>query len=436
MYLTKVVEERLRPLEMLKDELEAHTGRIKEGFAMRALLEYGLSSSPPQVPLAGQQPIQQTVHAQVIQARQASIQQVLQTMLPAFLRALPAILFLAFRVAIMLWVFVKDMRGFKQHAILFVAGAWFCWQVIALVRKERARIRRDERRQHPELQQQQQQQQQQRQQAEAQQQAHGAGTSEQTGTQSRGAAQPNEGVQDEADRDANPLPSPLAPQRYTIDSPLHWQWWIEHVAYFGMEEEDVELGFTPRTAHGRNAGARPRPTLFNALVTFVVLFIGTMLPEVEVRRRSAVIDREALILKTAKLESERKERVRVREEERETSTAVQASDLDESGMRHRGGQAAEEQQVPHPVDILIQDEAGPAILHTNFAERLMRKMYRPATPIGAQDAPAGEGAAAAAAAAAAAPPPAAARPDADERLQEAVEDGEGDWVGEDDFGFF
>lgn len=143
-----------------------------------------------------------------------------------------------------------------------------------------------------------------------------------------------------ADWSADPFapPPPLyAPARHRASSPSSAAWWLEQIAYAGMAREDMQLGLLPprpaaNAAATANQGrsilqiifpfafpdqnqARQHPPSslgpLDFLPTFLLallLFVGTLNPEIELMRRKAVDERENVIRVAARKEEERKEK--------------------------------------------------------------------------------------------------------------------------------
>ncbi|KAJ1035932.1 hypothetical protein NDA13_000587 [Ustilago tritici] len=121
-----------------------------------------------------------------------------------------------------------------------------------------------------------------------------------------------------------PLPPPQAPPRFRSRTRFSYDWWIDHMAFIGLDAEDAELGLLP--APGTNAAAalaaNPNTTsapaheephwlerlLISSWVLPFVLFLVTTMPAVEQRRKRAIEERERVIRKWTRLEQERRER--------------------------------------------------------------------------------------------------------------------------------
>ncbi len=397
-YLRAVSTQRLQPLESLVDEVENFTQRNREGFALRALLEYGISGVQghdagdifgrygtggglPGLPLHPPQPPPQQQFQRMAarnEAMQAAYDNFLRYTLPALLSITPALLMLALKVGIMLWVFVKDMRGMKQYAMLVAAGLWYIYQGVELYKRQRRRLGRRDAAQQPRQAQQNQQQ--------AAQQAQGdeAGPGGPPGLQ-RSETQQQREADAQAQADAQPSVAPLAPRRYTTESAWALNWWIEHLAYFGMEEEDVEIGLRvpgraplprARAADGGQGWLDFSPRkIGKATVTALVVFLVCVIPEVEVRRRSAVIDREDLVKRLAKTEHERRQRMRAAQQQQQGDAGEVEDDEEED-----------------PREAIARDHDSPAPLRTAYGKRMMHGVTFGAANAGDDGRAAGQGA--------------------------------------------
>lgn len=121
-----------------------------------------------------------------------------------------------------------------------------------------------------------------------------------------------------------PLPPPQAPPRFRSRTRFSYDWWIDLLAFIGLDAEDAELGLLPApgtnaaAALAANPNATPAPAhdethwlervLISSWVLPFVLFFVTMMPAVEQRRKRAIEERERVIRKWTRLEQERRER--------------------------------------------------------------------------------------------------------------------------------
>ncbi|GAA5863271.1 hypothetical protein JCM8547_002884 [Rhodosporidiobolus lusitaniae] len=138
---------------------------------------------------------------------------------------------------------------------------------------------------------------------------------------------------------AGAAPAPAAPRRRTArrDPPSRFspKYWINAIAALGLVSEARELGLQPRFIAGRPIPPAPPPprtpaerqrealkrALRNVLVG-VVLFFGTLSPEVEKKRRRALEKRERL-LRERRAAQERARAVRVVQAERQAAAGQQ-----------------------------------------------------------------------------------------------------------------
>lgn len=125
-----------------------------------------------------------------------------------------------------------------------------------------------------------------------------------------------------------PLPPPRAPVRQTA-RPWTTDWCLDRLAHLGLDGEDEELGLA--AAHRRN------PTLAGQVLSSswllpLVLFVVTMSPAVEQRRKRAIEERERVIRKWTRLEEERRQRVEeLLEEKRAKGEAADLPHPDREG---------------------------------------------------------------------------------------------------------
>uniref|UniRef100_V5EDW0 Ubiquitin-like domain-containing protein n=1 Tax=Kalmanozyma brasiliensis (strain GHG001) TaxID=1365824 RepID=V5EDW0_KALBG len=150
-----------------------------------------------------------------------------------------------------------------------------------------------------------------------------------------------------------PLPPPQAPVRQTARA---WStdWCLDQLAHLGLDGEDAELGLA--SSHRR------RPTLAEKVLVSswilpAVLFVVTMSPAVEQRRKRAIEERERVIRKWTRLEEERRQRMEeVLEEKRAKG---EATDL--TGMHSEGGVELQQKRVEYADRILRQRRTTEAV---------------------------------------------------------------------------
>lgn len=119
-----------------------------------------------------------------------------------------------------------------------------------------------------------------------------------------------EAVERQATEDPlRPLPPPQAPPRIRSRTRFSYDWWIEHMAFIGLDVEDAELGLIPAAGTQRRAFNWVESTLISNWLLPILLFTVTMMPAVEQRRKRAIEERERVIRKWTRLEEERRQRV-------------------------------------------------------------------------------------------------------------------------------
>ena len=120
-----------------------------------------------------------------------------------------------------------------------------------------------------------------------------------------------------------PLPPPRAPARFTHHTRYSYDWWLDHLAFIGLDVEDSELGLQPSSPDAADSSRDIRQKnwveriLISSWVLPLVLFVVTMMPAVEQRRKRAIEERERVIRKWTRLETERRERLAELEKEKE-----------------------------------------------------------------------------------------------------------------------
>jgi hypothetical protein len=114
--------------------------------------------------------------------------------------------------------------------------------------------------------------------------------------------------------------APQSPVQYRVASPILLEYWIERIALWNLAQEDEQLGFQPAVGRTRQARRRRRgaqadqSVLIRALRDYVMLplllFIVTLVPAIEQKRRRAIDLRDDLIRSTARKHEEQQERLR------------------------------------------------------------------------------------------------------------------------------
>ncbi|KDN37453.1 hypothetical protein K437DRAFT_270855 [Tilletiaria anomala UBC 951] len=405
-FLSDVLATRIEPLSTLLRQLESFSDDRRQADLLRALLNHALAAGAaaqhqPTLGTAAANAAEQVAGAVMEEARgaQRTLQQTAAVYLLAlgsvFFAILPAVLFLAFQTSIIYIMFIKDgnWQGWQKKIVTALLVVGFVCRSFLLYKNERARIQRGQNgHRAPQLN------------AghadggrDAGQRADARGEAgaadgaapavRPASDREAGAAQAQrDSAASEAEleeRDANPLLPPTIPTRYTAHNLLDWNWWIERLAFWGLNEEDAELGL--RSAQRNDARLRPaspsvhRPRfrlarIAKILKTFLILLLVTMIPDVEQRRRVAIIDREDLIRRTASEERERRERNAAREERRRKEASE--AKLDASGPSAT--------DIPSPTactahQIPANPEDAPTVLRSPYTQRLLR--VRPRAPV-------------------------------------------------------
>lgn len=106
-----------------------------------------------------------------------------------------------------------------------------------------------------------------------------------------------------------PLPPPQAPPRLRSRTRFSYDWCIDCVALLGLDAEDVELGLLPASGARTREASWVERVLNSEWLLPILLFVVTMMPAVEQRRRRAIEERERVIRKWTRLEQERRQRV-------------------------------------------------------------------------------------------------------------------------------
>lgn len=112
---------------------------------------------------------------------------------------------------------------------------------------------------------------------------------------------------------------PRAPIRQRAASPLTLNYWIDSLAYIGLDAEERQFGWHPLPT------AASRPQQQSQLVKLIqeqvllplLLMLVTLVPDIEQKRRRAIDERDDLIRSTAKKVEDRKARLAEKTRERE-----------------------------------------------------------------------------------------------------------------------
>lgn len=209
------------------------------------------------------------------------------------------VFFLVLRVSILLYIVVRHADPLKKFFVLGMTGVYVAfesWRI--LLRRLRARqpppqINRPATPIPP---------------------AAGARDAEPAATDTpAGSNVPRTSVDEEqvdrqvAEEPSRPLPPPRLPARHRATSTLTLDFLIEHMSYIGLDMEDAQLGLLTRErSRPASDTAGWSHTLYRHMVLPILLFLFTMVPEVEQRRKRAIQERERVIRKWTRLEQERK----------------------------------------------------------------------------------------------------------------------------------
>jgi hypothetical protein len=144
--------------------------------------------------------------------------------------------------------------------------------------------------------------------------------------------------------------------------------WIEHLAYLSLADEDAELGLVP------SAHAAPQPhqvqrswrhKIYANVVLPAALFLGTLVPEVEIRRRRAIEEREELIRAEAAREEVRR---RAKEAEREKKSREDDEKAAEASSATRSS------AIPTSTPTATTTQTQPhQLLSSEYATRVLRR---------------------------------------------------------------
>lgn len=211
------------------------------------------------------------------------------------------VLFLAIKLCILLYIFTRGASPLKRNVMYGITALWIA---VEMIRAWRRRIRRLE---------------------SARRRAARARRSPNTQRRAAAVAAASGGAAAGGQTSAQ-QPSgtsvagvPMAPQRHSVTSPAQPRFWLQRIAFLGMEEEDLNLGLRPSAAQAhtwmirmtreRISQSRRRhgglnllaridiSKLLNDLTFPCVLYLTTLIPEVEELRAAEVRKRERLIKK-------------------------------------------------------------------------------------------------------------------------------------------
>ncbi|GAA5921174.1 hypothetical protein JCM1841_001185 [Sporobolomyces salmonicolor] len=235
--------------------------------------------------------------------------------LDAIISLLVPLFFLSLKLAFLLWIFGRHASPTKRAVLVGMAAAWVVWEGWVIQRR-RAQAGRERERGDRER----------RRVARAQAQAVANQMQAQRQAQAPGGAQPGQPpVPGAAARPAAPgQPGPAAPPRRRSptarrEPPSRFspRYWLNAIAAVGLVSEARELGLSPRYIAGRPIPPAATAPAFLARATpaqraryeriqrlrraarniwvALVLFVGTLSPEVERKRKKALEKRERLL---------------------------------------------------------------------------------------------------------------------------------------------
>lgn len=261
----------------------------------------------PAAGVAGQDPRQAAELAIVI-----NLESVFALVVPLF--------FLSLKLGFLLWIFGRHASERKRYLLAAMAALWVVWEGYSLLRRRtgvqrerdraerlrarlaageaqeavlRARLERERERA-----------------ARRGEDAEGQGEG---GVRARGGAHERvRGLGAEMgreEREALPGAAPARPANRRVRAPtsrLTPRYWLNWIAAVGLAEEARELGLVPRMVAGRpvapvgardrmGQAAQHRRRAWRTALTAIVLFFGTLSPEVERKRKRALEKRERLL---------------------------------------------------------------------------------------------------------------------------------------------
>lgn len=265
------------------------TLELLEDFKTQPSLAQGLSATSPD---AGPAPLPTATVAnspqQPIAIPRPTVAELVGMVMP--------VVFLALKLGLLLYIFT--MHASKTKRLVMIAAATV-WVAMEMVRTWRRRIRRLASAQ--------------RRAARAQRRA--------SGQQDRPAPTTRQSTSPATPAASPALRIPVAPQRYSATSPSELRFWLQRLAFVGLDEEDLELGLRPgasqaqawmirvtreRLALRNGRDRRPRVAMLQnfdmtraiyELFYPVVLYAITLIPDCEDLRRREVNKRSDLIRK-------------------------------------------------------------------------------------------------------------------------------------------
>lgn len=241
----------------------------------------------------------------VVPRRRATLSIVIN--LEAIISILVPLILLALKLGFLLWIFGRHASKTKRYILFGLAGVWILWEAWTLLRRRSAgtRERERERRRLANL-------------------AAGIPDLQPAGVPAaarRGGEDPVRAHRaDRAPRGGIPPlaggivdPAAVVPRVRAIASRLTPRYWLNYIAAVGLAEEARELGLVPRSIAGRpvtnpspqyqpvapndriGLARQARRRAFRTAMIAIVLFFGTLSPEVERKRKRALDKRDKLL---------------------------------------------------------------------------------------------------------------------------------------------
>ncbi|CEH12677.1 hypothetical protein CBOM_00648 [Ceraceosorus bombacis] len=288
--------------------------------------------------------------------------------------------FLILKLSILVYVLTRGAGKTKRYCIIGAAGVFVIYEGQRMLgRRRRARDRANQERARRALDQV-------RRGRGAQAQRPGTpGGTDRMGAPPNSTAQPRSSIP--------PLPALRAPRRFTVQASSQPSYWIERFAYLNLAQEDAELGLVAHDAPtDRPTGPPPaRPTgLSHAFYAYVVLplllFVGTLVPEIESRRRAAIDARDNLIRSAALLEEGRKHAIAAQQAASAAAAAeakAKASEAEASAKHAQAPERSVSQRTGEDVGTSSAHNRGSApseqtndesaMLRSEYSERVLRQ---------------------------------------------------------------
>lgn len=152
-----------------------------------------------------------------------SLTEIMSLLVPLF--------FLALKLSILLYIFTRGASRTKRAVMISVAATWILFEGMRAWARRNRRLRHAMRQRDPQQ----------------RPQRNRASVPAANGTNNASSSSPTAPAADQL----APLVVPHAPQRYTTSAITDPQFWIQHLALYGLEEEDRQLGFRPSAAQAQ-----------------------------------------------------------------------------------------------------------------------------------------------------------------------------------------